>query len=107
MRSQRPQTHLGNEMQRYYFDTYEDGQVIADEVGVELEGIDAARREAAVTLPAIMQDAPRMGQDTRITFVVREEGGGASFTATMTLSFGLPHAAEIHAPLTADAPPSF
>ncbi len=73
-------------MTRYYFDTYEEGSFIQDEVGVELDGAEAACREAAAALPDIARDATATGNRT-VTLFVREEDGGPFYKATLTLSF--------------------
>ncbi|MGE0008958.1 MAG: hypothetical protein AB7S92_25710 [Parvibaculaceae bacterium] len=43
-------------MPHYFFDTCEDGHVISDEVGLELPGIEDAKREAARSLADLARD---------------------------------------------------
>ena len=41
---------------RYFFDTRDNGSVIADEVGVELSGFEAAKELAALSLAELAKD---------------------------------------------------
>ncbi len=44
-------------MPRYFFDTRDDGQVLADDVGLDLSGIEQARTFAAKSLAELALDA--------------------------------------------------
>ena len=48
-------------MPRYYFDLCDDSGFYSDDEGVELPGIDAARKEAAHSLADMLRDAVRDG----------------------------------------------
>jgi hypothetical protein len=44
---------VGYSMTRYYFDTRDGAEFIRDELGIELDGIEAARDEASAALPIL------------------------------------------------------
>ena len=44
---------------RYYFDERDGSQLIRDQEGLELDGIEAAKREALLALPDIARFAPQ------------------------------------------------
>ena len=43
-------------MTRYFFDTRDNGTFIEDDVGLELSGLDAAKRQAALSLAELARD---------------------------------------------------
>jgi hypothetical protein len=70
-------------MTRYYFDVH-DGTFARDEVGVELEGIDAARKQVWITLPAMTsQREPDGEMACQLRMDVREESGKHLFHAAI------------------------
>ena len=71
-------------MPRFYFDVWEDETVIPDEEGLELESLDAAQREAAVSAVDIGRSQPPRGKVREITVEVKDENGFVLITATST-----------------------
>jgi len=55
-------------MPRFYFDIYDGNQATIDDTGLELPNLDAARDQAALTLPGIAKDV--MPETDRRDFVV-------------------------------------
>jgi hypothetical protein len=62
-------------MIRYYFDITMDCESSVDEEGVLLENVDAARREAELSLAEIVRDAARISRVSQISIIVRTDGG--------------------------------
>jgi hypothetical protein len=71
---------------RYYFDVSDGDTFTKDDVGLELDGIEAARAEARKALPDIARDVLPEGGDRRtMTIRVRDEAGKVLITATLSL----------------------
>jgi len=60
-------------MPRYFFDIYEDGQLVKDVDGAELADIDAAREEALGTLCSMARD--ELADGDRRHFVIAVHNG--------------------------------
>ena len=73
-------------MPRFYFDVREDGTVIPDEEGLELESLDAAEHEAAVSAAEIGRSQLPHGKVREITVEVKDEDGFVLITATVSLA---------------------
>jgi hypothetical protein len=71
---------------RFYFDVREDGTVIPDEEGLELESLDAAEREAAVSAVDIGRSQLPHGKVREITVEVKDENGLGLIAATTSLT---------------------
>ncbi len=72
-------------MPRYFFDVH-DGFYTRDEEGVELEDIDAARREVWATLPMMAAQRQANGNMAcQLRMDVRDEAGNHVFHAALTL----------------------
>ncbi|WP_247514067.1 hypothetical protein [Bradyrhizobium sp. 157] len=70
--------HFPAAMPRYYFDVREGDDVISDDEGLELSGIEAAWVEAVHSLADILRDGVRargQGADHRIAIEVRDGTG--------------------------------
>jgi hypothetical protein len=79
-------------MPRYYFDVH-DGVFARDEVGVDLEDIDAARKQVWTTLPVMAsQREPDGAMACQLRVDVRDESGKHIFHAA--LAFVIEPAAE-------------
>ena len=77
-------------MKRYFFHVLENGQLIIDEEGLELPGLDAARHEATESVRYILSEAIRSGKrDVPDAFVIADETGQA--LDTIPLATALPH----------------
>ena len=71
---------------RYFFD-FHDGEFHGDDHGTQCADLEAARREAMLTLPEIARFAiPADGDDQAFTMSVRDESGTAVYTATLTFA---------------------
>jgi hypothetical protein len=63
-------------MGRFYFHMQERGQVFADEEGIELSGVDAAKQEALRGARELLADAIRFGKpDVPEAVVIADEAG--------------------------------
>lgn len=70
-------------MARYFFDT-DDGQLLRDEIGVELGSLAMARREAAEAAGRMIIDcADELGCDKTWQLFVRDEDGHARYWITV------------------------
>jgi len=68
----------------YFFDTRDDGAVIADPVGLEFPNVEAVKRQAAKSLAELARDV-LPGVLRRVLAVdVRDESGDAVLTAELT-----------------------
>jgi hypothetical protein len=79
-------------MPRYFCDLESNGQIIPDDEGLELVGLNAARDEAISALTAISStslspDADRLA----LAANVRDEAGGLVFRILLTLEVIRPH----------------
>ena len=72
-------------MLRYYFDTYDSGPLTLDEEGMELDGPEAARREALGGLADLARDLVPRAKHDRMGVQVRDEAGRIVFHATLSL----------------------
>jgi hypothetical protein len=69
-------------MIRYYFDIVEDDQVAVDEEGLLLVDINAAKREASLSLAEIARDKLRSARTiSRLSIVLRTDEGAISETS--------------------------
>ena len=73
-------------MPRFYFDVREDGKVIPDEEGLELESLDVAEHKAAVSAAEIGRSQLPHGKVREITVEVKDEDGFVLITATVSLA---------------------
>ena len=73
-------------MPRYFFDTH-NGGFCRDDVGTDCADFEAARAEAMRALPEIAHYAiPADGDNQAYSVTVRDEGGRAVYTATLTFA---------------------
>jgi hypothetical protein len=71
---------------RYFFDLH-DGEFHRDDHGTLCADLDAARREAMLTLPEIARVAiPSGGDDQAFTMSIRDESGAVVYTASLTFA---------------------
>jgi hypothetical protein len=70
-------------MPRYYFDSLDGGPVLLDEEGLELDGIEAARREALSGLADFARDLVPNAKQGRMSVHVRDEVGNVVHRATL------------------------
>ena len=70
---------------RYFFETNDDDDVYRDDMGQELEGPEAARREVLSTLPDMARDKMPNGDHRTFRAMVRDDQGAVIYKATMTL----------------------
>ncbi len=73
-------------MGRFYFDITVDTDVTCDDIGVEMESLHDAQREAFAVLPSLAKDLPPDDRNQEIVVEVRGKQGGAVFKAILTLS---------------------
>jgi hypothetical protein len=73
-------------MPRYYFDTYNGAQLVIDHVGLDLDGIEAAKNAAATVLPEMARDALPDGERMEFSVRVRDEYGRRVLTATLSFA---------------------
>jgi hypothetical protein len=72
-------------MHRYYFDIQDGDKILNDTEGLELDGIEAARREAMRALPEMAKDTlPNQDQRT-LAMWVRDESGQTVLMAALSL----------------------
>lgn len=60
-------------MARYFFDTYDDGNVIEDEVGLECANLEIVRDLAAISLAELARDV-LSGNERRVLAVKAHDG---------------------------------
>jgi len=73
-------------MPRYFFDTYDGETITEDDEGLELEGIEAARREALAALPDMARAMiPDDGDRRTMVVKVRDESGKVVLQAALAL----------------------
>ncbi|HVI80308.1 MAG TPA: hypothetical protein VM715_19560 [Candidatus Acidoferrum sp.] len=70
-------------MPLYYFDTRDGPDFIRDEIGLELDGIEAARREATLGLADFAKDAIPGSVRRELAVEVREHTEHALLRATL------------------------
>jgi hypothetical protein len=74
---------------RYYFDFREDGGMVPDEEGTEIDGLGAARDEAARTLAEMARSVLPGSTCRRLTIEVRGESGGPLLRTTLAFEVEL------------------
>jgi hypothetical protein len=73
-------------MPRYYFDVDDGEKATLDDQGLELQGIEAAQKEAVRTLPQIGKDVLPDGTEKHVVVTVRNEAGQPIIRATLSLT---------------------
>ena len=69
----------------YFFDTFENGEPIRDDTGLECPSREQVRIEAMKALPSIAkEEIPKDGDRQAYTVLVRDEGGRSVYSATLT-----------------------
>ncbi|MBE7184516.1 MAG: hypothetical protein INR68_08935 [Methylobacterium mesophilicum] len=72
-------------MTLYFFDTFENGEHIVDDAGLECCSFEHMRLEAMKALPAIAKDEiPKDGDRQAFTVLVKNEAGKSVYSATLT-----------------------
>lgn len=71
-------------MERYFFDTRDDDAVIADEIGVELSGLERAKELAATSLAELALEVLPGRMRRRLGVDVRDASGTRVLSAEMT-----------------------
>ncbi len=80
-------------MPRYFFDIRDDAAFSKDEIGVELDGIEAAQQEAGCTLDGIAKGLLQDGQPHEVVIEVKDEAGQRVLVAKLSVAYehtGLP-----------------
>ncbi|MCB5177060.1 MULTISPECIES: DUF6894 family protein [Microvirga] len=72
-------------MPRYFFDTYDGERFFRDEEGLELDGLEAARREARRALPDMASDHLPEGDQRVFIVSVRTEAGQPVLRVALSL----------------------
>jgi hypothetical protein len=72
-------------MPRFFFDIHDGEDFTPDHVGMELEGLEAAKAEAKKTLPDIVKDEMPDGDRRDFTVVVKNEVGHEVLRVTLSL----------------------
>ena len=72
-------------MPRFFFDIHDGKNFTPDDVGVELEGLEAAKAEAKKTLPDIVKDEMPDGDRRDFTVIVKDEVGHEVLRVTLSL----------------------
>jgi hypothetical protein len=72
-------------MPRYYFDIYDGEQSVADEDGMELDDIEASKREVRQVLASLARDVVRNGKHQSFTVNVRDEAGQIMLRGILSL----------------------
>jgi hypothetical protein len=73
-------------MSRYFFDIHDGPRFKPDEIGVELDGIEAARQEAAQALSELARDILPDGDQREVLIEVKDEGGQRVLVARLSVS---------------------
>ena len=76
-------------MPRYYFDIHDEARFTTDDTGVELDGLEAARQEAARTLGEIARDILPNGDRHEVVIEVKDEAGQRVLVAKLSVSIEL------------------
>ncbi len=71
----------------YFFDTHDGARFTADEIGVELDGIEAARQEAGSALEGFARDLLRDGQPHEVVIEVKDEAGQRLLVAKLSATY--------------------
>jgi hypothetical protein len=72
-------------MPRFYFDVREEDRVTPDEVGVELESLEAAEREAIRMVTGIGHESLSKDRSSEIEVQVKDKEGFLLLTVTISL----------------------
>jgi hypothetical protein len=72
-------------MPRYFFDMHDGGPVLVDEEGQELDGLQAAQREALSGLADLARDVVLKAERESMGVSVRDEAGRIVYRATLSL----------------------
>ncbi|WP_262267700.1 MULTISPECIES: DUF6894 family protein [Microvirga] len=72
-------------MPRYFFDTYDGDVLVPDDVGQELENLEAAKAVAQEELPLMAQDELPDGDERTFIVSVRDEAGHVVLRAALSL----------------------
>jgi uncharacterized protein DUF6894 len=75
----------GGPVPRFFFDTYDGDRFILDELGLELEDIEAAKLEAERALPEMAWDELPDGNQRTFIVSVRDEAGEVVLRAALSL----------------------
>ncbi len=74
-------------MSRYFFDVHDGTVFTADEIGVEVDGIEAARQEAGSALEGFARDLLRDGQPHEVVIEVKDEVGQRLLVAKLSATY--------------------
>src|SRR3954471_1664376 len=83
---------VGYSMTRYYFDTRDGAEFVRDDLGIELDGIEAARDEATRGLADFARDALPGSLRRQLSIHVRDEFERALLTASLWFEVAVPAA---------------
>ena len=72
-------------MPHYFFDTHDGGPLLVDEEGLELAGLEEARREALSGLADLARDVVPEAKQNSMGVSVRDEAGRIVFRASLAL----------------------
>ena len=75
-------------MPLFFFDIYDDDQIELDQIGLELEGLEEARKQADALLPEIVREENASNKCRALRVVVRSLDGHRLYQAALTLSSG-------------------
>ncbi len=73
-------------MSRYFFDMHDGARFTTDETGVELDGIEAARQEAARALGEFAREILPDGDHREVVIEVKDETGQRVLVARLSVS---------------------
>ena len=73
-------------MTRYFFDVTSNGDLIQDEEGDDLDGLQAARAEAIAILPDLARDLKIDGDQHSLAVTARDVTGKSVFRAKLSLN---------------------
>jgi hypothetical protein len=76
-------------MPRYFFDIHDSVRSTTDDVGVELDELEAARQEAARTLGEIARDILPDGDRQEVVIEVKDEAGQRVLVAKLSVNIEL------------------
>ena len=71
-------------MPLYFFDVFDNGVVVTDEFGIELDNVLEARHQAIAILPDMARNELPDGDQHEFKAVVRDQGGHALYVAKLT-----------------------
>ncbi len=71
---------------RYHFDLHDGARFATDETGVELDGLDAAREQAARRLEELAREILRGGDRRDVVIEVKDEAGQRVLIAKLSVS---------------------